>query len=76
MYGPWGGCIMEGMCNSSFTLLPLSFLTFNEEGSGSFASNHLSCLVPWLFCSAIMILLFRLLLVMSLVHAFDLWALF
>ena len=51
---PVGGCLMEGMCNSALTLLPLSSLTFNEEGSGSFASNHFSSLVTWLFSSAIM----------------------
>ena len=42
--GPQDGCLMEGMCNSSLTPLPLSCLTFNEEGSGFFVSNHFSSL--------------------------------
>ena len=50
--GPWGGCLIKVVCKTSLMLLPLSSLTFNEVGSGSFVSNHLSSLATWLFFSA------------------------
>ena len=37
--GPGHGGLMEGVCNSSLTFLPLSSHTFIMVGSGSFASN-------------------------------------
>ena len=66
---------MEGMCNSLLTLLPLSSLTFNEEGSGSFEFNHFSSLATQLFCFAIMFYILGYLIVMTLVHVIDFWAL-
>ena len=44
---------MRGMCDSSLTLLPLSSLTYNKEGSVSFVSSHFSSLFTWIVCSAI-----------------------
>ena len=67
--GPGSGCLMEGVCNSSLTLLPLSSLTFNDKGSGSFAFN---CFNPWLLDCSILPFRFyiRLLRVMNLIHVF------
>ena len=62
IYWAWGGYLIEGVCNSSLTFLPLSSLTFNGEGSGSFSSNHFDSLTTWfdffwsviaIFCSFI-----------------------
>ena len=43
---------MEGMCDSSLILLALSSLTYNKEGSVSFAFGHFSSLFTWIDCSA------------------------
>ena len=45
--GPKGSWLMEGLCNSSLTYLPLSSFMFNEEGSGSFAANQFNSLTTW-----------------------------
>ena len=49
----WGRLTNGGMCDSSLTLLPLSFLTYNKEESVSFASSHFSSLFTWIVCSVI-----------------------
>ena len=69
--GPEDGHLKEGVDNSSLTFLPLSSLTFNEKGWGSFASNHSNSLTTWFkfFLSAILIYL-MFLTVTNLTHAF------
>ena len=57
---------MEQVCNSSHSL------TFNKEGSGSFASNNFNSMPIWFdfFWSAILIY-FVILMVMNLAHVFK-----
>ena len=63
---------MEEVCNSSLIFLPLSSLTVNEEGSGSFASNHFNSLTTWFefFWSAILVYV-TVLTVMNLTHVLS-----
>ena len=63
---------MDGVYNFSLTFLPLSSVTFNEEGSGSFISSHFIFLTTLfeLFWSAILIYV-MVLIVMTLTHALS-----
>ena len=74
MYIYWALGLLSyvGVCNSSLTFLPLSSLTFNEEGSGSFASNHFNSLTTWFeFFWSAMPIYFMFLIVMNLTYTFP-----
>ena len=71
-YRALGWLSYGGVCKSSLTLLLLSSLTFNEERSGSFASNHFNYLTTWYeFPGLPYLFYFVMLMVMNLVHAFK-----
>ena len=50
-----GKTLIGGVCDSSLTFPPLSFLTYSKEGLVSFGSSLLNSLFTWFACFAILI---------------------